>query len=140
MTNIEEALKHKLLSHEVIAEMVGGRIFAGDMPEGSKYPQICLWCLQDLPIMSMGGPSSSAQPIYRVDCYTQRYGDTKRLRRAILDCLLGFTGPIEMPDGDIVMVSGITFVDGAAIAFKADSVIHGWELALEINYREELNG
>lgn len=140
MTHIEDALRVKLLSSSRVVALVGNRIFADDMPQGTTYPQICMWCLSDRPVISLSGESSKyAEPLYRFDCYAETRQAVKEMRAAVLACLLGFNGVITMPEGkDDVTVYGITFIEGAAIEFVDKIRVFGWEIALQVPYLEDL--
>ena len=138
---LPKALYHLLTNDARVNNIIAGRVFNMEIPEGIDYPAICMWCMVDSSVMALDGNLSKyAQPVWRFDCWSTSGAEVFKLRAAVLNCLQGYHGTVTIDDEEL-KIYGITFDGGRSVQFKdsADTKVYGWELEMVVAYLEDVS-
>lgn len=142
MADIFAALKNHLATDETIGALVGESIYQAMIPDGKAFPVICMWCASDHPVIGLSGASSNhTSGTYSIDIYAERADTARRLRKAVIDRLNGFTGVMferakgDEPAGQITVYSSI-YENGRSVEYMDRVKIFGWETEFELSFSE----
>ena len=89
---MEEAIRARLLATAAVTALCGNRVEWGASGQGSAYPRIVMWTIDDAEGHNLQGPDGHSVGRVQVDCYALTYGASKQLSRAVRAVLDGYSG------------------------------------------------
>lgn len=91
---MEEDLRALLLSDAGVTALAGTSIAWGGQTQGVPGPYVVLWSIGGVRERMLGGQTGLMTGRVQADCYAPDYGTAKRLSRAVIAVLAGYSGGI----------------------------------------------
>ncbi|MGR3452880.1 DUF3168 domain-containing protein [Pseudooceanicola sp.] len=89
---MEEELRALLLADSGVTALASDRVNFGAHPQGEPLPAVVLNTISGAEGYTLSGPDGLLQARVQVDVYALTYGDAKRLARAVIAVLSGYSG------------------------------------------------
>lgn len=89
---MEEEIRAVLLASSGITALAGTRVDFGSNPQGSAFPRVVLWTIDNGDGLNIDGPDGFFEGRVQVDCYGTTYSAAKSLSRAVITSLNGYAG------------------------------------------------
>jgi CRP-like cAMP-binding protein len=94
---MEESLLALLLADPALVALTGPRMAWLERRQGGALPALVLTLISGAEGLTQDGPDGLGQYRVQIDAYGATYGDAKRVSRAVIALLHGYSGP-ELPD------------------------------------------
>ena len=118
---IEEGIRHKLISTLAVTALLGSRIYPVQAPQGTPLPLAIYSEASQRTERGLAGVINLNSYSMRLDVYAETYGSAKQTRRAIKDALNRYRGTVGA--GGELTVRGVydeTSDDGVEAPIVAD--------------------
>lgn len=98
-----------LVANTTVNTAIGGRIYAGTLPQLEIYPAIRITAISVRGNETKNGPSTNDRWMVQVDTYATTLGETVSIDKAIRSALDYYEGTIAVPNDAHYLVDKIVF-------------------------------
>lgn len=132
MSDIEEAIRDKLLNDANVSALVGTRIYSSELPQKPTYPALIYERVDSERDFTMEGPSGFVESTFQIRVYAESYQEAKDLSNKTRQALNGLS---EIVLG--VRIHAI-FLQSDSDEFDDDLEINSAILDFTVNHDETL--